>query len=140
MISALPLEAELQQTVVPIFTLMQTVCKTGSAFILLHSLFSLKEYGEKGADAKHGLMTVTVEICLAVLIWNLTDTIMVFDQTIFGIPTAYGTSGNPLAYPENSTNCIFWRIVNIQSSQSANLMTPRILQSQLIQSKISRLC
>ena len=113
MIAAIPLEQELQHTVIPFFTLMQTVCKIGGVFILLHSFFSLKEYGEKGADAKYGLMTVAVEICLSVLIWNLTDTIMVFDETIFGTGSVFGAGGNPLAYPTPNVNIAFQKAMPI---------------------------
>lgn len=113
MIAALPLEAELQHTVIPFFGLMQTVCKVGGAFILLHALFSLKECGEKGTDAKYGLMTICVEIALAVLIFNLTDTIMIFNDTIFGGGSAFGTGGNPLAYPESNSNLAFQKAMPI---------------------------
>lgn len=113
MIVAGHLESELQHTVIPFFTLMQTVCKIGGAFIILHALFSLKQYGEKGIEAKFGLMTITVEICLAVLIWNLTDTIMVFDETIFGTATAFGVNGNPLAYPTPNIDTAFQKAMPI---------------------------
>ncbi len=116
MITALPLETELQAAVIPFFTLMKTVCKIGGAFILLHSLFSLKEYGEKGIEAKFGLMTIGVEMCLAVVIWNLSDTILVFDSTIFGEGTAFGDIGNPLAYPQNSANIAFEKFMPIVHS------------------------
>lgn len=107
MIHSIVLENELQQAVVPFFTLMKTTCKIGGLFILLHSFFLLKEYGEKGIEAKHGLMTVAVEICVAVLIFNLTDTIMIFDDTIFGQGWVFGSDANPLAYPEPSSNLAF---------------------------------
>lgn len=107
MLVATHLETELQHTVIPFFTLMQTVCKIGSVFIILHSIFSLKEYGEKGVEAKYGLTTIIIEILLGALIWNLTDTMLIFSDSIFGSDIGFGGSDNPLAYPQPNVNIAF---------------------------------